>query len=140
MAQPRGVASAARCCMQPAARTVNREGRRSWARTASQHHPWALRLGRECVAQCTTRPHTPRPMERPCRLVLVGMMGSGKTTVGRLLAKGTGWRHADNDELLHELVGKTPRELLAEDGEDRLRESESAALRLGLQYPEPSIV
>ncbi len=79
-------------------------------------------------------------MERPCRLVLVGMMGSGKTTVGRLLAKGTGWRYADNDELLHELVGKTPRELLAEDGEDRLRDSESAALRLGLQYPEPSIV
>jgi shikimate kinase len=79
-------------------------------------------------------------MERPCRLVLMGMMGTGKTTVGRLLAKRTGWPYADNDELLLRLVGKTPRALLAEDGEAALRESESAAVRLGLQLPEPSIV
>jgi shikimate kinase len=79
-------------------------------------------------------------MKRPCRVVLVGMMGSGKTTMGRLLATRTGWRYADNDELLHDLVGKTPRELLAEGGEEVLRESESAALRLGLRSPEPSIV
>jgi len=79
-------------------------------------------------------------MERPCRVILVGMMGSGKSTVGRLLARRTGWRYADNDELLQGLVGKTPRELLAEDGEERLRESESAALRRGLQSPEPVIV
>jgi len=79
-------------------------------------------------------------MTRPCRLVLVGMMGTGKTSVGRLLGKRTGWPYADNDELLLQLVGKTPRELLAEDGEGALRESESAALRLGLASPEPSIV
>jgi shikimate kinase len=68
------------------------------------------------------------------------MMGSGKTSAGRLLAKRTGWRYADNDELLMRLVGKTPRELLSEDGEAALRESESAALRMGLATPEPSIV
>ena len=79
-------------------------------------------------------------MKRPCRLVLVGMMGSGKTSVGRLLAKRTGWPYADNDELLLQLVGKTPRELLSQDGEAALRESESAALRMGLAMPEPSIV
>ena len=97
-------------------------------------------MQRESVAQCTTRLHTPRPMMRPCRVVLIGMMGSGKTSVGRLLSRRTGWPYADNDELLTQLVGKTPRELLAEDGEEMLRESESAALRLGLQSPEPSIV
>jgi shikimate kinase len=68
------------------------------------------------------------------------MMGSGKTSVGRLLAKRTGWPYADNDELLLQLVGKTPRELLSQDGETALRESESAALRMGLATPEPSIV
>ena len=97
-------------------------------------------MERESVAQCTRRPHTPRPMTRPCRLVLVGMMGSGKTSLGRLLGKRTGWPYADNDELLLQLVGKTPRELLSEDGEAALRESESAALRMGLATPEPSIV
>jgi shikimate kinase len=79
-------------------------------------------------------------MARPCRLILVGMMGTGKTSVGRLLAKRTGWPHADNDELLVQLAGKTPKELLSEDGEAVLRESESAALRAGLVAPEPSIV
>jgi len=67
-------------------------------------------------------------------------MGSGKTSVGRLLAKRTGWPYADNDELLLQLAGKTPRELLSEGGEAALRESESAALRMGLATPEPSIV
>src|SRR5207253_10073933 len=52
----------------------------------------------------------------------------------------TGWPYADNDELLLQLVGKTPRELLSQDGEAALRESESAALRMGLAMPEPSIV
>jgi len=79
-------------------------------------------------------------MTRPCRLVLVGMMGSGKTSLGRLLAKRTGWPYADNDELLLQLVGKTPRELLSDNGEAALRESESAALRMGLATPGPSIV
>jgi len=79
-------------------------------------------------------------MARPCRLILVGMMGTGKTSIGRLLAKRTGWQYADNDELLLKLVGKTPRELLSDDGEAALRESESAALRLGIASAEPSIV
>ena len=80
------------------------------------------------------------PMARPCRLILIGMMGTGKTSVGRLLAKRTGWAYADNDELVLELAGKTPRELLADDGETALRDSESTAMRLGLGVPEPAIV
>ena len=79
-------------------------------------------------------------MERPCRLILIGMMGTGKTSVGRLLAKRTGWPYLDNDTLLLELAGKTPRELLSEDGEETLRESESAAMHVGLGMPEPAIV
>src|SRR5947207_898394 len=48
------------------------------------------------------RPHTQPPMAKPCRVVLIGMMGTGTTTVGRLLAGHTGWPYADNDELLLE--------------------------------------
>src|SRR5256885_1272474 len=79
-------------------------------------------------------------MERACRVILIGMMGAGKSTVGRMLARHTGWPFLDNDALLLELVGKTPRALLAEDGEEKLRASESAALRMGLRSPVPSIV
>ncbi|MDP8905802.1 MAG: serine transporter, partial [Chloroflexota bacterium] len=77
---------------------------------------------------------------RPCRVVLVGMMGSGKTTVGRLLAAATGWPYHDNDELLRRRFGLTARELLDREGELGLRAAESAALFVGLAAPEPAIV
>lgn len=73
-------------------------------------------------------------------MILVGMMGSGKTTIGRLLADSTGWPYVDNDELVRRHSGTTARELLAEGGKDRLREVESAALALGLELPPPVIV
>jgi shikimate kinase len=68
------------------------------------------------------------------------MMGSGKTIVGRLLSELTGWPYLDNDELVLRLFGATPRRILAEDGEPRLREAELAALHAGLATPAPSIV
>jgi shikimate kinase len=75
-----------------------------------------------------------------CRVILVGMMGSGKTTVGRLLADATGWPYVDNDELVRRASGTTARELLAEGGRPRLREVESGALELGVRLPAPVIV
>jgi shikimate kinase len=68
------------------------------------------------------------------------MMGSGKSTIGRLLAEVTGWSYVDNDELVRRLHGATPRQLLADRGEAVMREAESAALALGLETPAPSIV
>lgn len=76
----------------------------------------------------------------PCRVVLVGMMGSGKTTIGKLLAQATGWQRHDNDQLLDELHGKTPKQLLDERGEQYMREAEDAALAHGLKAEAPSIV
>jgi shikimate kinase len=75
-----------------------------------------------------------------CRVILVGMMGSGKTTVGRLLSERTGWPYHDNDELLDRLFGATPRQVLAESGEEWLRASESSALALGLESEAPCII
>ncbi len=68
------------------------------------------------------------------------MMGSGKTTVGSLLAERTGWPYHDNDELLKRLLAASPREVLAVSGEVALRESESRALAQGLESSAPCIV
>lgn len=67
-------------------------------------------------------------------------MGSGKTSVGRLLSGRTGWPYHDNDELLGRLFRATPREILASRGEVALRESESRALAFGLDAPPPCII
>ena len=77
---------------------------------------------------------------RPCRVILVGMMGSGKSTIGRLLSEATGWPYVDNDELVRESQGATSRQLLAERGEAAMREAESSALARGLEVPEPAII
>ena len=75
-----------------------------------------------------------------CRVILVGMMGSGKSTIGRLLFEATGWPYVDNDELVVRSHGATPRHLLAERGEAVMRAAESSALALGLQVPPPAII
>jgi shikimate kinase len=72
--------------------------------------------------------------------VLIGMMGSGKTTIGRLLSALTGWPYFDNDALLAMLRGETARGLLAHEGVSELREGEAEALRAGLRQPPSCIV
>jgi shikimate kinase len=74
-----------------------------------------------------------------CRILLVGLMGSGKTTVGRLLAERTGWAYHDNDELVSLAYGMTARELLAQAGEPALREAEAAALEAAVELDPPCI-
>jgi shikimate kinase len=68
------------------------------------------------------------------------MMGSGKSTVGRLLSEATGWPRYDNDALLRDLYGLTPKEILEQRGEEALRAAEDATLAAGLDKPGPSIV
>ena len=75
-----------------------------------------------------------------CRVILVGMMGSGKSTIGRLLSEATGWPYVDNDELVLRSHGATARRLLAERGEAAMRAAESSALELGLEVPAPAII
>lgn len=76
----------------------------------------------------------------PCRVILVGMMGSGKTTVGRTLARVIGWPYHDNDELLRHRLGLSARQLLEQQGEPGLRAGEAAALADGLALPGPAII
>lgn len=53
----------------------------------------------------------------PTRVVLLGLMGSGKTTVGKELARQTGWPYLDNDTLLTAATGRSVTDLAAVGGE-----------------------
>jgi shikimate kinase len=55
-------------------------------------------------------------------------MGSGKTTVGRLVAARLGYRFLDLDVLITENAGKSIREIFDEDGEEVFRQIESDTL------------
>jgi shikimate kinase len=61
------------------------------------------------------------------RVVLVGLMGSGKTTVGRLLAKQLGWRFVDLDDEVEAAAGREIEEIFRELGEPAFRELEARA-------------
>jgi len=75
----------------------------------------------------------------PARVLLIGMMGSGKSTVGTALSTTTGWPYLDNDELLVESTGRDAREILRADGEEALRRGESAALTHALALAPPLV-
>ena len=59
---------------------------------------------------------------------LVGMMGSGKTTVGRLLARQLGYGFCDTDAVIEKIAGKTINQIFADEGEENFRELEAAVL------------
>jgi shikimate kinase len=70
-----------------------------------------------------------RPLETaPLRIVLTGFMGSGKSTVGPLVAQKLGWRFVDADDVIAAEAGCTIAELFARHGEAAFRERERAAI------------
>lgn len=70
-----------------------------------------------------------REMEQKTRnLMLIGMPGSGKTTVGRALAARLGRELADTDALIEERAGCTIPELFAREGEEAFRRLEHQVL------------
>lgn len=65
-------------------------------------------------------------------VVLVGPMGSGKSSVGRALAQRLGMRHIDTDALVERRDGRSVPEIFAADGEAGFRALETAELRTAL--------
>lgn len=57
-------------------------------------------------------------------LALVGFMGTGKSSVGRLAAAQIRYQFVDTDELIEERAGKSITRIFAEDGETAFREIE----------------
>jgi shikimate kinase len=67
--------------------------------------------------------------ERPSRIVLVGFMGSGKTSVGRVLARKLRYRFEDMDERIEARTGRKVARIFHEDGEEAFRELEREEAR-----------
>ncbi|MGB6745056.1 MAG: shikimate kinase [Terracidiphilus sp.] len=64
----------------------------------------------------------------PRRIVLTGFMGSGKSTVGPLLAARLGWSFVDVDDVIEAEAGCTIAELFTRHGEARFRDLEHATI------------
>lgn len=63
------------------------------------------------------------------KIVLIGFMGCGKTTLGKTLAYGTGSPLCDTDQMIESAEGITISQIFAEKGEAYFRERERAVLR-----------
>ena len=81
------------------------------------------------------KPRTPEALAAPAnlhRIVLTGFMGSGKTTIGALLAERLGWRFLDLDREIEARDGRTVPQIFSapgdKGGEAHFRRLESATL------------
>src|SRR3954462_499542 len=61
-------------------------------------------------------------------IVLIGFMGARKSSVGRTLARITGRRRFDTDEMIATRFGLTITQIFEKRGEERFRDAESEAL------------
>jgi shikimate kinase len=69
------------------------------------------------------------PVDREAPIFLVGFMGSGKTTIGKLLARRLGWTFVDLDDLVVRAAGMPIPEIFSREGEPAFRRRETDALR-----------
>ena len=74
------------------------------------------------------------------RILLVGMMGCGKTTTGSLLARRLGWDYRDSDADVEALTGRTVPEIFASDGEPAFRRVEAEVLATACSGDRPTVV
>ncbi len=72
-------------------------------------------------------------------LYLIGMMGVGKTTVGRLVAKQLGYGFVDTDDVIVQAAGKSINQIFAEEGETAFRQLESDVLAQVCAYTKLTI-
>ncbi len=74
-------------------------------------------------------------------ITLTGFMGSGKTTVGKVLADFLGCPFMDLDDLIVKKAGKSIPEIFAQDGESAFRQLEARLLRQTVEkYTENTVV
>ena len=71
--------------------------------------------------------------------VLVGFMGAGKTTVGRIIAERLGQPFVDSDVLIEQRLGRSIRDIFNTEGEDYFRELEHATVADLVRGPEAVI-
>jgi shikimate kinase len=76
--------------------------------------------------------------DRPSRIWLIGLMGCGKSTVGRALASTLGCSYVDNDQTIHALAGRSTVDL-AGAGNGILHRWESRYVRHVASLPPPVV-
>ena len=77
-------------------------------------------------------------MELP--VYLIGYMASGKTTVGKLLAKKLGWPFVDVDDAFEELYGYTTGEYITKYGLEAFRKKEKACVEMLSELPVQKVI
>jgi len=73
-------------------------------------------------------------------IALIGLMGTGKSTVGRRLAKRINYGFFDTDDELQLSTGRTVRDIFATDGEDAFRDLEAQTLNDACARVEPLVI
>jgi shikimate kinase len=73
-------------------------------------------------------------------VVLVGMMGSGKSTVGQVLANRLGRPFYDSDAMVEARTGRTVATIFAEQGETAFRVEEAAVLAQAMASFTPAVI
>src|SRR5438034_360626 len=66
-------------------------------------------------------------MQRRENIILVGFMGSGKSSIGKRIAKRLGFQFIDTDQIVIDRAGMPISEIFARRGEDAFRDMESSA-------------
>jgi shikimate kinase len=79
-------------------------------------------------------------VSKPLRLLLVGMMGSGKSTVGRIIAAQLGWAYLDSDDEVEKRTGSSVAEIWRAEGEEAFRAEESRVLAEALSGTGTAVV
>ncbi|MCK4448073.1 MAG: NAD(P)-binding domain-containing protein [Candidatus Marinimicrobia bacterium] len=68
-------------------------------------------------------------LQKPKNISLIGFMGTGKSLIGKELAKKLNWTFVDIDDLIEKRKRKTIPEIFSDEGEDSFRKIESQILR-----------
>src|SRR5262245_50754663 len=79
-------------------------------------------------------------MTRSRHVVLIGLMGSGKSSVGVPLARRLGRMYVDNDDVLVRRTGRNAQELADTEGLDALQREEAAILLDALASDTPAVI